>query len=305
MLIHLLGTAAGGGAPQWNCGCRACREARAGNGRVRPRTQSSVAISADHRNWFLLNASPDIRAQLENFPPLHPSGDSRNSPIEAILLTNADLDHSLGLLLLREGETIRIHAAPEIRRSLSEGVGFERVLASFCGTEWIEPPAKPQPLRRRDGSVSGLTYEAIPLPGKPPRFMKSKMNSRAGNVVGYRITDDKTGGRLLFLPEVAALDEGLLRWLPECDALLFDGTFWSENEMREQNLGSLLAADMGHAPISGGAGSLKVLAKLDIRHKIYTHINNTNPILIEDSPENAAVKAAGCAIGHDGMEIEL
>lgn len=306
MHIYLLGTAAGGGVPQWNCNCAVCREARTSGGRVRPRTQSSVAISADGRSWFLLNASPDIRAQIENFSPLRPRGSrERNSPIEAVLLTNADLDHTLGLVLLREGEKLRVHATTDVRRALSEGIGFESALNSFCGTEWIAPPTKPQPLLRHDGSASGLTHEAIPLPGKPPRFMNSRPAAGDENVVGYRIKDNKSGGRLLFLPDVSTLSENVMRWLPECDALLFDGTFWSENEMRERGVGTLSAADMGHVPISGATGSLKVLAELKIRHKIYTHINNTNPILIEDSPEHAAVKASGCTVGRDGMEIEI
>ncbi len=305
MQIHLLGTAAGGGVPQWNCNCAVCAEARAGAGRVLPRTQSSVAISADGRSWFLLNASPDIRAQIENFPPLHPvSGKARNSPIEAVLLTNADLDHSLGLLLLREGTQLCVHATANVRLALSEGISFQPALESFCGTRWIEPPTKPEPLLRRDGSASGLVYEAIPLPGKPPRFMK-KNSATAENVIGYRITDVKTGGRLLFLPDVAELNDTVLRWLPECDALLFDGTFWSEDEMRDRGLGTLSAADMGHAPISGERGSLKVLAELKVSNKIYTHINNTNPILIEDSPECAAVNAAGCVVGRDGLKLEI
>ncbi len=304
MQIHLLGTAAGGGVPQWNCACAVCREARAANGRVRPRTQSSVAISADGRSWFLLNASPDIRAQIENFRPLQPvAGKGRNSPIQGILVTNADLDHTLGLMLLREGKKLRIHAIRNVRHALTDGISFKPALESFCGTEWIEPPTAPAQLLLRDGSPSGLTYQAIPLPGKPPRFMKVKTTE--GNVVGYHITDIKTGGRLLFLPDVAELNETVLRWLPQCDALLFDGTFWSETEMRDQGLGTLFAADMGHAPISGATGSLKVLAELKVRHKIYTHINNTNPILIEDSPEAAAVKAAGCVVGRDGINLEI
>lgn len=292
--------------PQWNCNCAVCREARAGNGRVRRRTQSSVAISADKRSWFLLNASPDIREQIEHFSPLQPSGAKmRHSPIEGVLLTNADLDHTLGLMLLREGERLRIHATQKVRRALSEGISFDGALGAFCGTEWIEPATKAESLLRRNGSESGLRYEAIPLPGKTPRFFKAKDSSTDGNVVGYRITDKKTGGRLLFLPDVGELSEALLRLLPDCDALLFDGTFWSETEMRDQGIGTLVAADMGHAPISGAAGSLKALAELKVRHKIYTHINNTNPILIEGSPERAAVTAAGCVVGQDGMEIEI
>jgi pyrroloquinoline quinone biosynthesis protein B len=306
MRIHLLGTAAGGGAPQWNCNCAVCREARSGSGRVRPRTQSSVAVSADGRNWFLLNASPDIRAQIESFPPLRPGGNkARNSPIEGVLLTNADLDHSLGLLLLREGEKLRVHATEAVRIALTKGISIAPTLDSFSSAEWIEPPTSPEPLPRRDGSASGLSYEAIPLSGKPPRFMKGKAPPSATNTIGYRITDEQTGRKLLFLPDVGEVSESILRLFSECDVLLFDGTFWSENEMRERRVGALSAADMGHLPISGEKGSLNVLAKLRIKHKIYTHINNTNPILIEDSPECAAVKAAGCDVGQDGMELEI
>jgi pyrroloquinoline quinone biosynthesis protein B len=304
MQVHLLGTAAGGGVPQWNCACTVCREARVANGRVRPRTQSSAAVSADGLNWFLLNASPDIRAQIESFRPLQPSsGKGRNSPIDGVLVTNADLDHTLGLMLLREGEKLRVHATQNVRHALTEGISFQPALESFCGTEWIEPSVAPAPLLKRDGSPSGLTYQAIPLPGKPPRFMKTKTTE--GNVVGYQITDEKKGGRLLFLPDVAELNETVLNWLPQCDVLLFDGTFWSETEMRDQGLGTLFAADMGHVPISGATGSLNVLADLKIRHKIYTHINNTNPILIEDSPEAAAMKAVGCVVGRDGLSLEI
>lgn len=306
MVIRLLGTAAGGGVPQWNCNCPVCREARAGSGRVHARTQSSVAMSADGGHWFLLNASPDIRAQIESVPALQPStGKIRNSPIEAVLLTNADLDHTLGLLLLREGEKLRIHATASVRRSLSEGIFLASTLDCFCGAEWIEPPTKPQPLLRRDSSESGLTYKAIPLKGKSPRYVKSRSTPSTGNAVGYHVTDDKTGGSLLFLPEVAQLDDELLSVLLECDVLVFDGTFWSENEMHERGTGNLSAAEMGHLPISGASGSLNVLAKLGVKHKIYTHINNTNPILIENSAECAVVKTAGCEVGRDGMEIEI
>src|SRR6266850_4325047 len=200
MQIRLLGTAAGGGVPQWNCNCAICREARAGSGRVRPRTQSSVSVSADGQHWFLLNASPDIRAQIESAPVLQPAdGKLRGSPIEAVLLTNADLDHTLGLLLLREGEKLRVHAPASVQRSLTEGISIAPVLASFCGVEWIEPAMRASPLLRRDGGQSDLLYEAIPIRGHSPRFTKTRAGSDSGNVVGYRITDEKTGGRLLFL----------------------------------------------------------------------------------------------------------
>ncbi|HLX73062.1 MAG TPA: pyrroloquinoline quinone biosynthesis protein PqqB [Verrucomicrobiae bacterium] len=306
MRIHLLGTAAGGGVPQWNCNCIVCREARTRNGRVQPRTQSSVAVSADGRHWFLLNASPDIRAQIESFAPLFPDHNkTRNSPIEGVLLTNADLDHSLGLLLLREGEKLRVHATAAARHALTEGISIAQTLNFFSGVEWIEPPTKREPLLLRNGTPSGLEYEAIPLSGKPPRFMSGKTAPSARNVIGYRIHDAKTDGTLLFLPDVAEVSKSLLPPLIGPQLLLFDGTFWSENEMRERGTGILSASDMGHWPISGEGGSLEWLANFRIPHKIYTHINNTNPILIEDSPERTAVKAAGCIVGEDGMEFEI
>jgi pyrroloquinoline quinone biosynthesis protein B len=306
MRIRLLGTAAGGGVPQWNCNCPVCREARAGNSRVQPRTQSSVAISADDEHWFLLNASPDLRVQIEGFAPLQPASTSpRGSPIEAILLTNADLDHTLGLFLLREGEKLLVHATPEVRKCLTDGIALGPVLASFCGVKWIRPTMGITPLLRRDGSESGLIYQAISLVGRPPRFMKGERTRSAGDAIGYRIQDQKTGGRLLFLPDVAHLNDELVRELSQCEVLLFDGTFWSENEMEERGAGRASASSMGHVPISGPSGSLRVLAELKGRTRVYIHLNNTNPVLLEDSPERAAVTATGCSIGWDGMELVI
>jgi pyrroloquinoline quinone biosynthesis protein B len=290
--------------PQWNCACGICREARAATGRVRPRTQSSVAVSADGQHWFLLNASPDIRVQIEGTPALQPpAGALRGSTIEAVLLTNADLDHTLGLLLLREGKKLQIHAPAKVQQSLTDGISIGPVLASFCGVKWIEPGAESS-LLYRDSSPSGLLYEAIPLPGHPPRYMKRSV-FQPGNVVGYRITDEKTGCRVLFLPDVAALDEKLTEILPQCEILLFDGTFWSENEMQGSGIGERTASHMGHLPISWVSGSLKALGELKLQHKIYIHINNTNPILLENSSERAVVMAAGCTVGEDGMEFAI
>jgi pyrroloquinoline quinone biosynthesis protein B len=304
MRIILLGTAAGGGVPQWNCNCPNCRDARAGDARVARRTQSSVAVSADGKARFLLNASPDLRIQLESHGPLHPrTNKPRSSKIHAVLLTNADLDHTLGLLLMREGQRIRIHASPHVRSALTQGISMAPILSSFCGMQWINPPRKLSPLLRRDGSKSGLQYQAIPLIGKPPRFMKGRASAGFGHSIGYRIVDEKTKGRILVLPDVAVLDEATINALSDCDILLFDGTFWSENEMREQRVGNLRAKKMGHVPIGGPHGSLKRLAQLPVVRKLYIHINNTNPILRKDSPECAAVQTAGVEVGRDGMEI--
>jgi pyrroloquinoline quinone biosynthesis protein B len=261
-----------------------------------------VAISADQNNWFLLNASPDLRAQIEAFSPLQPPADkTRGSPIQAVLLTNADLDHTLGLLLLREGEKIKIHASASVRESLQEGLGLGNVLAAFSGVTWLDPPLEFSPLLNRDSSESGLLYRMIPLGGKPPRFFKG--NSVDGNhVSGYQFVDKRTRGRLLYLPDMPAINDKVKNLLSDCDILLFDGTFWSENEMQQSNTGNVAASQMGHIPISGPNGSLILLEKLDMKEKIYVHINNTNPILLDNSQENSAVVAAGCIVGEDGMD---
>jgi pyrroloquinoline quinone biosynthesis protein B len=306
MRIRLLGTAAGGGVPQWNCNCAGCREARSSTGRVKPRLQSGVAVSADEKHWFLLNASPDLRAQIESFPPLQPQpGNSRNSPIQGVLLTNADLDHALGLFLLREGETIPVLASDAIRSSLTSGLALGSVLDAFCGVEWLRPSSTLSPLLLRNGQPSGLLCQAIEAGGKAPRYLPGSLKAVSGNALGYRISDERTGGRLLFFPELAALTPVLVEEFRQCDALLLDGTFWSETEMLEQGVGTATAATMGHLTISSQNGTLKVLAGLKTRHKIYVHINNTNPILFEDSPERAEVNAAGVIVGMDGMDLTL
>jgi pyrroloquinoline quinone biosynthesis protein B len=306
MRVRLLGTAAGGGFPQWNCNCANCRAARAGTGRAQPRTQSCVALSADGRRWFLLNASPDVRIQIESFPPLLPAPEAaRGTGVAGVLLTNADLDHTLGLLILREGRPLPIHATPAVRRSLSGGLLLDSVLDCYCGVEWHEPPTELAPLPAADGAPSGLRYAAFALPGKPPRYREQAAAPTGGDCIGYRFVDEATGGRLICLPDAAALDAPALAQLRDCDAFLLDGTFWSENEMQTMGAGTTPASRMGHLPVGGPNGSLARIAPLPVPRKIYVHINNTNPMLLADSPERAEVEAAGVAIGWDGMEIAL
>ncbi len=208
-------------------------------------------------------------------------------------------------MLLREGQKLRVHAPPAVQKSLRYGLAFDRVFSAFGGIDWVDPAEQASALLLSDGTASGLTYETVPLPGKAPRFMRDEPATSGPHVVGYRIMDKRTGGRLLFLPDVSAVDETLLRHMTESDALLFDGTFWSEQEMELRGAGSHTASSMGHLPISGPGGSLKMLAELVVQPKVYVHINNTNPILIEGSAEAAAIEAAGCLIGCDGMEIEI
>ena len=306
MRVRLLGTAAGGGFPQWNCNCTNCRGVRSGTLQVQPRTQSCVALSVDDRHWFLLNASPDVRMQIESFPPLLPPSDTtRGTSIEAVFLTDADLDHTLGLLLLREGPRLTIYATSPVRQALTSGLALAPALECYCSVDWREPSTEFSQLLYADGSLSGLSYAAFPILGKPPRYLERRAMPQVGDRVGYRFVDEKTGGRLVFLPGLASLDESVKAHLRDCDALLLDGTFWSEQEMQEMHVGRTSATQMGHLPVGGPHGSLQQIAPLSISHKVYMHINNTNPMLVEDSPEHAAVKAEGVDIGWDGLELAL
>jgi pyrroloquinoline quinone biosynthesis protein B len=269
------------------------------------RSQTCVALSADGRRWFLLGASPDIRAQIESFPPLRGDGSVRGSALEGILLAGADLDHVLGLFVLREASRLCVHATAAVRRSVCEGLRLDVVLARYCWLEWLEPPDRLAPLRLADGSPSGLLLEAFPAPGKPPRYREGSADPDPGDCVGYLIEDQQTRGRLAILPGVAAIDAPIMRRLHGCDAVLIDGTFWSEHEMSESGAGDTTASQMGHLPVGGPGGSLRSVAQLPARRKVYLHINNTNPILLEDSPQRREVEASGVQVGRDGLEFEL
>jgi pyrroloquinoline quinone biosynthesis protein B len=303
MHVRLLGTAAGGGFPQWNCACQNCRAARDGAGTARRRTQSSAAVSADGRAWFLLNASPDVRAQVESFPPLLPT-EGRSTAIRGVLLTGADLDHVLGLFQLREGGRLSVHATPATRAALDKGLRLSAVLGCYGGIDWHHPPSTPGPLRGADGAASGLLYAAFAVPGRPPRYQERDVGPDHGDTVGYRIIDEWTGGRLVYAPGLAAISPEVAAAVWDCDLLLLDGTFWSDDEMATIGVDTAAQA-MGHLPVGGPGGSLTFVARLPVGRTIYVHVNNTNPVLRDDSPEWRAVAAAGAAVGHDGQEFIL
>jgi pyrroloquinoline quinone biosynthesis protein B len=279
--IHILGCAAGGGLPQWNCTCANCIAAR--SGKIAPQTQSSIAISGDaesFQRWFLINASPDLTWQIESTPQLKPRRDSpRNTPIAGVLLTNADIDHALGLLLLRQQETpLVVYAAEEMRRALA---WIDRVLSRFCGIEWRKISADFQSLS------GGLAFRAIELPGS----------------VAFQFRDDTSGATALFAPSVGELTEELRNAVHASGVVLFDGTFWTDGELGVVRPGARTAREMNHLPISDA--SLDLLRQSPARRKIYTHINNTNPILMPGTRERAQVEQAGIEIARDGLEITL
>ena len=296
MWLRVLGSAAGGGFPQWNCGCPSCRAVRDGSRPCRSRSQSSVAVSADYHRWFLLNASPDIRTQIEAFPALHPRAD-RGTPMEAVLLTDAELDHTLGLLLLREGRSVVLHATASVRDTLCGGSGVLRTLERYCQVEWRPVvPGSDVPL------TGGLSYRAFDVPTtKRARFGRG---DEPGRVVGYRLTDERTGRVTVYLPGVQDL-AAVRDQLDGCACLLVDGTCWQDDELIRLGLAGKTSHEMGHQPIDGPGGSLEQIAALPIERKIYIHMNNTNPILLEDTPERRAVADRGMEVAMDGLEVEV
>jgi pyrroloquinoline quinone biosynthesis protein B len=305
MQIILLGTAAGGAVPQWNCWCPTCRTARADPTRVHPRTQSSIAVSPDGLRWFLINASPDVRDQLARLAGAGPPDVTavRHVPIEAVLLTDAELDHSLGILLLREARVLALYATDAVARVLERDSRVLPTTRAFA-TVTVSPLAIDQavPLHDRTGAASGLTAEAFTVHGDAPRFASDQS---PGHTVGLLIRDSATGGSVAYVPGCGAMDDAVVRRLRAADAVLFDGTFWRDDELSALGISPYSARAMGHVPIDGPDGSLAVLASLPARIRIYTHINNSNPILIEDSAPRAAVRAAGLVVGDDGLTFSV
>jgi pyrroloquinoline quinone biosynthesis protein B len=269
-----------------------------------------VAVGVDGPDWFLLNASPEIRPQIESFPGLHPRG-PRQSPIAAIVLTNGDLDHTLGLLSLRESHPLVIYATERVRQGFTEGNVLYRTLQRF--PEQVTWRAlklgREEALAGADGRLSGLVVEAVAAPGKPPIHLELGRAERPApdpeDNIGLRIRETATGRRLAYFPAAGALTSTVREALGDADCVFFDGTFWSSDELPAQGLGAKRAEDMAHLPIGGRGGSLAALAGLTAARRVYIHINNTNPVLREDAAERRDIAAAGWEIAWDGMEVTL
>jgi len=318
MQVKIMGSAAGGGFPQWNCACPNCRALRAGTFQGKARTQTQVAVSAEirgeARTWFLLGASPDLRAQIEATPELHPraheSGKgARHSPIAGAVLANADLDHVLGLLLLRELQPLRIYATKSTRRILTKDNSMFAMLQRVPDqVAWIEfMPGAQFPLLNPASEDSGLRCRSLPLGTHFPAFVSPPRRSQLAPLEASLglIIESPTGSRLAYMPAVPGLDALMLKHLESCDAVLFDGTFWSADELIRIQGSGQSAYDIGHLPVSGPNGSLVRLAQLRHPRKIYLHINNTNPMLNQAGPEYAQVRDAGWEIAEDGWQFEL
>ena len=303
MRVIILGSAAGGGVPQWNCGCPNCAAARTDG---RGRTQSSVVVSADGERWILLNASPDLRTQLAAHRVLWPSPGTRGTPLGAVILTDGEIDHTLGLLLLREGAAkLPVYAPAGVAALLGDQWPLYRVLSAYSGVE-ARPleEGRPIALTDRAGVAFGIACSATAVARRPPRYAAAA--PAAAWDVGLRLTDQRTGGTLAYVPTAGAIDDAVRRVAGGADLLLFDGTFWSDDELRVAGgVDAPTAREMGHLPVGGPGGSLELLPRLPVKRTVLVHINNTNPMLCRSSAERAQVEAAGIVVGEDAMEFEL
>ncbi len=309
MEILVLGAAAGGGFPQWNSNSSNCRRARAGDPQVPARSQSSIAISRDGTEWFLLNASPDLRQQIFDNPALHPRDGLRHSPIAGVVLTNGDVDHVTGLLTLRERYPLAVYATSRIQSVLQDNPIFGVLNPEFVERRELTL-GQDLELRNPDGDASGLVVEAFPVPGKVALYLEDESaGENFGTVeedtIGLRVSEPDSGAYFLYVPACAALSDDLAARINGAPLLFFDGTLWRDDEMVSQGAGTKTGQRMGHISMSGPDGAMALLDDFDIGRRVFIHINNTNPVLAADSPERQDVEAAGWEVAWDGMELSL
>ncbi|KQP51362.1 pyrroloquinoline quinone biosynthesis protein PqqB [Methylobacterium sp. Leaf108] len=299
MHVVILGSAAGGGLPQWNCRCPICSLARTESGRVKPRTQSSIAVSPDGERWLLVNASPDIRQQISDTSVLHPREGLRHSPIHAVLLTNGDVDHVAGLLTLREGQPFTLYGTAGILDSVNGNRVFDVMAADVVRREPIRLDYAFEP-------VPGLTVTLFAVPGKVPLWLEDEsmeIGAETETTVGAMIESGPK--RLAYIPGCARVTDDLKARIAGVDALLFDGTVLHDDDMIRAGVGTKTGWRMGHVPMTGPGGSIEALADTDIGRRIFVHINNTNPVLVEDSVERDRVESRNWTVAHDGLSLTL
>jgi pyrroloquinoline quinone biosynthesis protein B len=311
MKIIVLGSSAGGGFPQWNCNCRNCDGVRQGSITARARTQSSIAVSSNHVDWVLINASPDILTQIRATPALQPARASRDTGIAAVMLMDAQIDHVTGLLMLREGRPLPLFCTAPVWEDLSNGLPLLPVLSHYCGVRW-------HPVSPRSAAGNGHSDGAISLPGiadirftflalksKAPPYSPHRAHPQVGDNNGLLIENTRTAKILFYAPGLGEIEPHVEAAMRESDCVLVDGTLWTGDEMIRLGLSKKMASDMGHLPLSGPGGMIEALEGIGTRRKILIHINNTNPILDEDSPERASLARHGIEVAYDGMEISL
>jgi pyrroloquinoline quinone biosynthesis protein B len=304
MKLRVLGSAAGGGFPQWNCNCANCDGVRRGTIAARPRTQSSIAVTEDEQDWVLINASPDLLAQIKATPALQPARAVRDSGIAAVLLMDAQIDHVTGLLMLRErGTPLPLYATAQVMADLKNGLNIASALAHYCKLDWrqIAPGDSSFPI----APLTHTRFSALTLDSKAPPYSPHRNDPHPGDNIGLSITNSGNGRSAFYAPGLGALSPAVLEAMKAADVLLVDGTFWRADEMIQLGLSAKTAADMGHLPQQGPGGMIETLDTMPAARKILIHINNSNPILREDSAERALLAEHGIEVAHDGMEIDL
>jgi pyrroloquinoline quinone biosynthesis protein B len=312
MRIHVLGSAAGGGFPQWNCNHPNSRRARDKAANARARTQSSIAVSNDGERWFLFNASPDLRQQINDNAILHPKQGLRHSPIQGAVLTNADVDHVTGLITLRESQPLTVYGTRRVQGVLADNKIFNVLNPQFVRRE-VLTLEQPTELMNVDGSASGIVVVPFPVPGKVALWLEDA--TRGGNfgsveedTVALEVRDTAGRTQFFYIPGCASMPKTLADRLRNAPLVLFDGTLWTDDEMIRDGVGVKTGQRMGHMSVNepnAETGTIAAFRDLNVRRKVFIHINTTNPILLEDSPERSACQAAGWEVSHDGMEITL
>lgn len=303
MKIRVLGSGAGGGFPQWNCNCHNCHRLRHQEMNGTARTQSSIAVSSDDRNWLLFNTSPDIRAQLEAFPAIQPREGVRDTGIKAILLIDSQIDHTTGMLMLREGKPLQVYCSEMVRQDLSTGFPLFKMLEDYCTVEH-----HPVPLDGGSFTIPGiddLRFYSHSLKSKAPPYSPHRHAPHDGDNIGVVIEQISTGKKVYYAPGLGEIEPHVMAAMQDADCLLVDGTFWTDDEMEQQGISPKKAREIGHLPQSGPGGMIEVLDGVHETRKILIHINNTNPILDDDSAQRRQLTEAGIEVACDGMEIIL
>lgn len=307
LTIRVLGSGAGGGFPQWNCNCPMCVGVRNGSLQTKSRTQSSIAVSADGCSWLLINASPDLRQQILAARALHPREGLRDSGIKAVLLIDSQIDHATGLLLLRESkQPLQLYCTSRVQEDLRNGFPLLTMLDSYCGVDCHDVAVDRAPFSMDAVDRSGrLRLQAFAVHSKPPPYSPHREAPVPGDNIGLIIENTASGRRALYAPGLGEIDDAVAAAMEECDVLLIDGTCWTDDEMIQRGVGHKLARSMGHLPQSGPGGMIEHLSAYPHKRRVLIHINNTNPILNEASPEHAQLRDLGIEVAEDGMEITL
>lgn len=305
MKILILGSAAGGGFPQWNCHCENCAGVRNGTIKAQPRTQSSIAVSADGNNWVLINASPDIRQQINQSPQLWPQDQARGTNIRAAILSDSQIDHVTGLLTLREGLPLPVYCTDVVHEDLTTALPLFNVLRHWHGGLEFHTIGTDHQQGFTIEGISGLEFFPVHLESNAPPYSPYRDDVVPGNNIGLKIVDTTSGNYLFYAPGIVESTPLVESMLAFADCALVDGTLWLDDEMIAKGFSKKLGSEMGHMPVNGENGSVALLSKFDIKRKVLIHINNTNPILNEESDAHHYVVSNGVEIATDGMEITL